>query len=294
MNAVGTDVLVNAHLYPTERASNSTLNLQFEILEQIGQGGMGNVFLGRERRGKKLVAIKMLREEFEHDSIARRRFQNEAVLARRLRHKNIVSAQKSETIEEKAPYLVMELLLGLTLSETLDEFSCLPANEVLKIGIEICEALQYAHDLGVLHRDLKPSNIMLLAHSKSVKVLDFGLATSFDANEQIDQSNTIAGSAFYLSPEQCIGEPADVCSEIYSVCCLLYEALTGVPPFAGRNVAVTLQMHRESIPQDVTEVRPELKISRAFANIVMRGLRKKPHERFQCASELKRALEALI
>ncbi len=281
----------------TDSLIGTKLDERYEILSAIASGGMGVVYRGRHILMDKIVAIKMLNAAFSNEPNAYARFQNEAKIACQLSHQNIVTVHDFGIVNEKM-YLVMDFVEGRTLADVLDDETFLPAPRVTDIALQICDALQYAHEQGLIHRDLKSENIMLVPNkngSDQVKILDFGLAKFFGEGkqQQLSASGFMMGTAYYMSPEQCRGKKADVRSEIYSLACVLYEALTGVPPLVGENVLETVQKHIDETPISVSQVRPELEIPAAMESIVSRGLSKDPEGRFQSAAELKIALEKL-
>ena len=273
------------------------LDDRYEILSAIASGGMGVVYRGRHILMDKIVAIKMLNAAFSNEPNAYARFQNEAKIACQLSHQNIVTVHDFGIVNEKM-YLVMDFVEGKTLANVLDDETFLPSSRVTNMALQICDALQYAHEQGLIHRDLKAENIMILPAkdgSDLVKILDFGLAKFLGEGkqQQLSASGFMMGTAYYMSPEQCRGKKADVRSEIYSLACVLYEALTGVPPLVGENVLETVQKHIDETPAPVSQLRPELEIPPAMEAIVSRGLSKDPEARFQSAAELKIALEKL-
>ncbi len=273
------------------------LDDRYEILSAIASGGMGVVYRGRHILMDKIVAIKMLNAAFSNEPNAYARFQNEAKIACQLSHQNIVTVHDFGIVNEKM-YLVMDFVEGKTLADVLDDETFLPVGRVTNIALQVCDALQYAHEQGLIHRDLKAENIMIVPAkdgADQVKILDFGLAKFFGEGkqQQLSASGFMMGTAYYMSPEQCRGKKADVRSEIYSLACVLYEALTGVPPLVGENVLETVQKHIDETPIPVSQVRPELEIPPAMEAIVSRGLSKDPESRFQSAAELKIALEKL-
>lgn len=273
------------------------LDDRYEILSVIASGGMGVVYRGKHILMDKIVAIKMLNAAFSNEPNAFARFQNEAKMACQLSHPNIVTVHDFGIAGDKM-YLVMDYVDGQTLGDVLDDETFLPLDRVVSMGLQICDALQYAHDQGLIHRDLKAENIMISPGKDGkdqIKILDFGLAKFFGEGrqQQLSASGFMMGTAYYMSPEQCRGKKADVRSEVYSLACVLYEALSGVPPFVGENVLETVQKHIDETAVPVSEVRPELKIPREVESIITRGLNKNPDERFQSAAEFRAALEQI-
>jgi serine/threonine protein kinase len=273
------------------------LDDRYEIISAIASGGMGVVYRGRHILMDKIVAIKMLNAAFSNEPDAYARFQNEAKIACQLSHPNIVTVHDFGIVAEKM-YLVMDFVEGKTLGDLLDDETFLPVSRVTSIALQICDALQYAHEQELIHRDLKAENIMIVPTKdghEQVKILDFGLAKFFGEGkqQQLSASGFMMGTAYYMSPEQCRGKRADVRSEIYSLACVLHEALTGVPPFVGENVLETVQKHIDETALPVSQVRPELEIPQEMEAIITRGLDKNPDKRFQSAAEFKSALERL-
>lgn len=270
---------------------------RYEILEVIASGGMGVVFRGRHILMDKIVAIKMLNAAYASEPGAFARFQNEAKIACQLSHQNIVTVHDFGMTNGKM-YLVMDFVEGQTLAQILDDKTFLPWQRTVEIAKQICTALEYAHEQGLIHRDLKPSNVMLVdvktskQGSDQVKILDFGLAKFFDEGKQqkLSQSGFMLGTGFYMSPEQCRGKKADIRSEIYSLACVLYETLTGMPPLVGENILETVQKHIEEKPMAMSALRPDLEIPPHIEAIVNRGLEKNPDDRFQNASQFRDAL----
>ncbi len=222
----------------------------YEISSQLGKGGMGEVYQAKDQKLGREVAIKVLPEEFAKDTDRVARFQREAKLLASLNHSNIASIYGLEE-SDGTHFLVLELIEGETLSERLKR-GPIPVEEALKLGLQIAEALEAAHEKGVIHRDLKPANIKVTPDGK-VKVLDFGLAKAYAGDpEDMDLSNSptlsdaatrqgvILGTAAYMSPEQARGKPVDRRADIWAFGCVLYEMLTGKQVFSGRDVTDTL------------------------------------------------------
>src|SRR5262245_57092732 len=218
----------------------------YEITSLLGKGGMGEVYRARDSKLKRDVAIKALPEEFSRDHDRVSRFQREAEVLASLNHSNIASIYDLQEANESR-FLIMELVEGETLAERISR-GLLPIDEALDIAKQICEALEAAHEKGVIHRDLKPGNVKLLPDGK-VKVLDFGLAKALDenpANPALSRSPTLSmaatnaglilGTASYMSPEQAKGRTVDRRTDIFAFGCLLYEMLTGHRAFDGEDI----------------------------------------------------------
>src|SRR5262245_31549221 len=222
----------------------------YEITSLLGKGGMGEVYRAHDSKLKRDVAIKALPEEFSRDHDRVSRFQREAEVLASLNHSNIASIYDLQEANESR-FLIMELVEGETLAERISR-GPLPIDEALNIAKQICEALEAAHEKGIIHRDLKPGNVKILSDGK-VKVLDFGLAKAVEnspANAALSHSPTLSmaatnaglilGTAAYMSPEQAKGRMVDKRTDIFSFGCVLYEMLTGRPPFDGEDVTEIL------------------------------------------------------
>ena len=302
---IPSDVTVDSMLPSSEssRPGNdpligSQLGERYDVLSVIASGGMGVVYRGRHILMDKIVAIKVLNAAYANEPQALARFQQEAKIACQLSHPNIVTIHDFGIHDGRLLYLVMDLVEGQTLGEVLDDKTFISVDRITKIALQLCDALTYAHDQGLIHRDLKPGNIMVL-HAKDgseqIKVLDFGLAKFIGEGKQqaLSQTGFVMGTGFYMSPEQCRGKKADVRSEMYAMGCVLYESLTGIPPFVGENVLETCQKQIEEAHMPMSEVRPDLDIPPALEAIVAKALEKDPDKRFQSASELRAAIASL-
>jgi serine/threonine protein kinase len=264
-----------------------TLGNRYEVGELIGAGGMADVFQGRDSRLSRPVAIKILRSDLARDPAFLARFRREAQAAAGLNHPAIVSVY--DTGEEATaggvlPYIVMEQVNGKTIREVIRSGERLPFGRAISVIRGILEALEYSHRNGIVHRDIKPANVMLTA-AGDVKVMDFGIARALDdASATVTHAWTVVGTANYLSPEQARGEVADSRSDIYSVGCLLYELLTGRPPFLGDTPVAIAYQHVSAEFLPVSELNEELPVG--IDNIISGALSKDPLARYQSASEM--------
>ena len=219
---------------------------RYELGELIGYGGMAEVHRGRDTRLGRDVAIKVLRPDLARDPSFLNRFRREAQSAAGLNHPSIVAVydtgQDTAPDGTSQPYIVMEFVEGRTLRDILKAEGRLPARRAMEIAADVCGALDFSHRAGLIHRDVKPANVMITA-SGAVKVMDFGIARAVaDNGATVTQTANVIGTAQYLSPEQARGETVDARSDVYSTGCLLYELVTGVPPFQGDSpVAVAYQ-----------------------------------------------------
>jgi len=265
---------------------------RYELGELIGYGGMAEVHRGRDGRLGRDVAIKLLRADLARDPSFLNRFRREAQSAAGLNHPAIVAVYDTgedhsglgpETAE--VPYIVMEYVEGQTLRDVLKIEGRLPPRRAMEIVAEVCGALDFSHRNGIVHRDIKPANVMI-TRAGAVKVMDFGIARAIaDNSATVTQTAAVIGTAQYLSPEQARGETVDARSDVYSTGCLLYELVTGHPPFTGDSpVAVAYQHVREN-PVVPSSENPA--IPRALDSIVMKALAKNPMNRYQTAGEMR-------
>jgi Tol biopolymer transport system component/predicted Ser/Thr protein kinase len=273
---------------------------RYQIVEQLGEGGMGVVYRARDMLLERFVALKVLPPDKSSDPERRQRFLQEAKSASALNHPGIVAVHDVLTIDGQ-DILVMELVDGETLEQLLARKK-LPLSEVLRLGIDMADALARAHAAGIVHRDLKPSNVMVT--TDGVKVLDFGLAKLTDTpfvdpeaptiapdESSLTQQRAILGTVGWMSPEQASGDPVDARSDIFTFGVLMYEMLTGHHPFRRRTTLGTLAAIREEDPQPPTELVPSLPPEAERA--VLRCLRKDPGRRWQSLSDLGAVLEDL-
>jgi beta-lactam-binding protein with PASTA domain/tRNA A-37 threonylcarbamoyl transferase component Bud32 len=271
---------------------------RYELSELLGRGGMAEVRKGIDTRLGRVVAVKRLRTDLASDATFQARFRREAQSSASLNHPTIVAVY--DTGEEPAadgsgvaqPYIVMEFVAGRTLRDILREGRKILPERALEITSGVLSALDYSHRAGIIHRDIKPGNVMLTP-SGDVKVMDFGIARAIsDAQSTMTQTAAVVGTAQYLSPEQARGETVDSRSDVYSAGCLLYELLTGRPPFVGDSpVAVAYQHVREPVtpPSDHdTDLPPEIDA------IVMKALAKRLEDRYQSAAAMRADIERYL
>ena len=260
---------------------------RYEIKEIIGVGGMAMVYKAYDTIDDRIVAVKILREEFLANEEFRRRFKNESKAIAVLSHPNIVKVY-DVSFGDEIQYIVMEYIDGITLKQYIERKQRLDEREAVYFTIQILRALQHAHSKGIVHRDIKPQNIMLLKDG-TIKVTDFGIAR-FSRSEQRTMTDKAIGSVHYISPEQAKGEFTDEKSDIYSVGVMLYEMLTGQLPFeADSAVSVAImQLQREPIwPRQINE-----NIPLGLEQIVMHAMEKDSEKRYQSATEMLTDLEA--
>src|SRR5579884_142022 len=265
---------------------------RYEILLEIGRGAMGIVYLGSDAKINRQVALKCLRPElFEASEETRKRFQQEILALGRLIHPNIVTIfDAGEDPSTRTAYIVMEYVEGTSLGQLLKKGTPLSVEQVIRIGIDICSALDFAHSKGVIHRDIKPGNILLTSERGTIKVTDFGIARLDEGGHT--QTDHLLGTPQYMSPEQCKGERVDGRSDLFSVGALLYELLTRQKPFPGENVAAIMHQVLTKTPVAPATLSPE--IPKPLSDLVMKALEKEPGQRFQSGAEMAEALASLL
>jgi beta-lactam-binding protein with PASTA domain/tRNA A-37 threonylcarbamoyl transferase component Bud32 len=271
---------------------------RYELDGVVGRGGMAEVYRARDIRLDRVVAVKTLREDLARDQTFQARFRREAQSAASLNHPSIVAVYDTGEDASGAshvPYIVMEYVDGRTLRDLLRDDRRLLPERALEITDGVLRALDYSHRNGIVHRDIKPGNVMLTRNG-DVKVMDFGIARAVsDAQATMTQTAQVIGTAQYLSPEQARGERVDARSDLYSAGCLLYELLTGRPPFLGDSpVAIAYQHVREN-PVPPSRLDPE--IPGWADSIVLKAMAKNPADRYQSANDMrtdiKRALSGV-
>ena len=269
---------------------------RYELGDLLGYGGMAEVHRGRDTRLNRDVAIKLLRADLARDPSFLNRFRREAHSAAGLNHPAIVAVY--DTGEDAGPdgtpqpFIVMEYVEGRTLRDIVKSEGKLPARRAMEIVADVCAALDFSHRNGIIHRDIKPANVMITPQG-AVKVMDFGIARAVaDNSATVTQTANVIGTAQYLSPEQARGETVDARSDVYSTGCLLYELVTGVPPFQGDSpVAVAYQHVREN-PVMPSARNPD--VPRAVDSIVMKALAKNQLNRYQSAGDMRQDLQRAL
>lgn len=264
------------------------LDGRYEIQDVIGVGGMAVVYKAYDNIDDRIVAVKVLKEEYLANEEFRRRFKNESKAIAVLSHPNIVKVY-DVSFGDRLQYIVMEYIEGITLKEYIEKRGVIDWNEALFFIIQILRALQHAHDKGVVHRDVKPQNIMLLENG-TIKVADFGIAR-FSHSESRTVTEKAIGSVHYISPEQAKGELTDEKADIYSVGIMLYEMLTGKLPFDADNAVSVALMQVNSEAQPPRTINPKIPVG--FEQITMKAMQKSTRERYQSAAEVLLDLEEL-
>ncbi len=273
------------------------LSDRYEVGELIGRGGMASVYRGRDLTLGREVAIKILESDLAADATFRTRFRLEAQAASRMSHPTIVRVYDAgEDCEPDAdggtrpvPYIVMELVSGRTLKEIIAA-GPVTIDDAIRYTDGILEALEYSHRAGVVHRDIKPGNVMVTAGGH-VKVMDFGIARAVsDSSSTVAETTAILGTAAYFSPEQAKGEPVDSRADVYSAGVVLYELLTGRPPFRGETPVAVAYQHVSETPIAPSEIVDT--VPRSLDAVTLRALAKDPFQRYQDAASFRAALDA--
>jgi serine/threonine-protein kinase len=267
------------------------LGERYEIGGVLGRGGMAEVHRGRDLRLGREVAVKVLRSDLARDPSFQVRFRREAQAAASLNHPAIVAVYdtgEDRTASGATPYIVMEYVEGETLRDVLRREGRLDPQRAMQLSADICGALDFSHRNGIVHRDVKPGNVMITPDG-AVKVMDFGIARAVsDSAATMTSTAAVIGTAQYLSPEQARGESVDARSDVYSVGCLLYELVTGAPPFTGDSpVSVAYQHVREDprLPSSINPVIPP-----TLDAILLKAMSKNPANRYQSAAEMRNDL----
>ncbi len=287
------------HLSAQKESKDFSLPDRFEIRGPLGQGGMGTVFLATEKMLNRDVAVKILTQHTVTDEESQARFWREAKALAQLDHPNIVKILSSGLTENRAPYHVMELLEGKPLSAELADRGTLSPGRFYQVIKQVCAALDHAHAHGIIHRDLKPSNVMIDTApdgSVRVKIIDFGIAR-ITGNEgkgnTITLTNAVLGSPYYMSPEQCKGAELDSRSDIYSLGCMMYECITGAPPFKGDTPFETMYMHMNSVAPSLQD-KARTPDEKHLAELIDACLKKDREERPQSSKKIMELLDELF
>ena len=263
----------------TDKYIGRLLDNRYEIKEVIGIGGMAVVYKARCHRLNRLVAIKILKDDYSRDEDFRRRFHAESQAVAMLSHPNIVSVYDVSSGE--ADYIVMELIDGISLKQYMEMKGILNWKETLHFGMQIAKALEHAHSRGIVHRDIKPHNVMVLKNG-SVKVTDFGIARIMSKGNTLTKE--ALGSVHYISPEQAKGGRVDNRSDLYSLGVVMYEMMTGRPPYDGESpVSVAIQ-HINGGAAAPSTLNPN--IPKGLEQIIMKGMGHEPADRYETATAM--------
>lgn len=269
---------------------------RFKVLKQVGKGGMGAVYKVFDQETDTVVALKLLHQKLSEDAAALKRFEKEAEAAAQLDHPNLVPVYAHGITETGRAYLIMEYVEGKSLADVIDEEGSLLEQRAINILLQICEALSQAHEHNIIHRDIKPSNILLSRTADGeevVRVVDFGIAKTLASDDRetrdLTQTGEVFGSPQYMSPEQCLGFMLDQRSDIYSLGCLMYETLTGKPPFAGNNAIQLVIKHMNDRPKSFAKLDGPFNALK-LESITLKCLEKQQADRPQSVKEITEVL----
>ena len=278
---------------------------KYRILSKVGQGGMGAVYKALHVAFDEVRALKVISPELAQDDQFVRRFRQEAILTRKLQHEHAVRVEDLDEAEDRRPFIVMEFVEGPNLKTLIRDKGPLPVERILRVGRQVCSALEAAHEMGMIHRDIKPDNIVLVPQpegGEAVKVLDFGIAKlkegkSVEGGLTLTGTGVVIGTPQYMSPEQAMGRRGDQLddrSDLYSLGVVMYEMLTGVLPFRAETTMEMILHHLQTPPPPPRELKPELRIPEPVANLIMETLEKKPECRPANARELRDKIDKIL
>jgi serine/threonine-protein kinase len=273
---------------------------KYEIISLLGSGGMGSVYKARHVFLDKQCAVKILHSHYLSNTDRIKRFMQEARTIAALSHPNLISVHEFAISESGEPFLEMDFLEGFALQQVIEAEGQLSTDEFVEIFQQVLNGLSHAHKHGVIHRDLKPSNIMLVGERPraTAKVVDFGIAKLLSetnsGGQKITKTGELLGSPIYMSPEQWLAEPIDARSDIYSLGCVMFECLTGQPPYRGGSLFETMNMHLRAELPFFRAVAPSATIPDAFEELVHKAMSKQPSRRFQTAEEFKEGLDYAV
>ncbi|NRA35902.1 MAG: serine/threonine protein kinase [Polyangiaceae bacterium] len=293
----------DAHTQEIDPLIGQLVASRYRVIKQLGEGGMGQVYLAEHEAIEKKIALKVLRPEYTAKEDIVTRFQQEAISASRIKHPNVLDVFDFGKLDNGAAFLAMEFLKGNDVADELIEKGALPPERCIHILTQICRALAAAHEAGVVHRDMKPDNVFLQRTGDGeeiVKIVDFGIA-QLKSNEEpetpggpkrrrLTKTGMIFGTPEYMAPEQAAGKKADLRVDVYACGIILYEMLTCCVPFTGETFMAVLAAHLNDPPPPMVQMKTDLQISAELTAVVERALVKSPDERFQNMAEFAAAL----
>jgi len=262
------------------------LNDRYELIEPLGKGGMAVVYRARDRMLERLVAVKVLREDYTQDQAFLDRFRQEAKAAANLSHPNIVTVHDFG-LDQGQLFIVMEFVPGTDLKTLVKQRGRFTAEEAVPLLVQACAGIGYAHRAGLVHCDVKPQNLLVTPDMR-LKVTDFGIARALSTIHPDEKSEIVWGSPQYFSPEQAAGAAPSPASDVYSLGVIMYEMLTGSLPFRATTAAQLARLHLDAEPIPISELLPD--ISPALPEIISKVLSKEPSQRYRTADQLGRVL----
>lgn len=289
------DAANSGEVRQAELADGTVFAGRYRILSLIGSGGMGSVYKALDLTLNRHVALKMLHRELIPDEHALVRFQNEARATTRIKHAGVVAVYDFGLAEDQRPYLIMDYVEGISLASLIVSSQQLEPGRCAAIFSQVADTLAHTHKKRVFHRDLKPSNILVVHEApdrESIRVVDFGIAKVLDETQSkeeqsLTQTGQLSGSPLYMSPEQCSNLPVDERSDIYSLGCVMYEALAGQPPFRGATAYDTILAKMNNPPAKIRMKSGNSRVAREMERIVLKAMAKEPEKRFQSMAELR-------
>ncbi|MCR5079621.1 MAG: serine/threonine protein kinase [Bacilli bacterium] len=256
---------------------------RYRIISRIGSGGMADVYEANDLIGRRIVSIKIMKEELLHDPINLARFNAETEAAASLNHPNIVKVYGRGVIEGR-PYMTNEYIKGQTLRDKLDFSIHLPLMDVCQVMLQLTAGIDYIHRHGIIHRDIKPDNLFYMSDG-TIKISDFGIAAPIGTSNDGD---AIQGTIYYCAPEVLTGAPADIANDIYSMGVVFYECLTGFLPFDGKTLEeVALKQLKQRFPEPSKKM---IDIPKSIDKVVITACRKRPEERYRSSSDMHDAI----
>ena len=270
-----------------DKLIGTRLDGRYELTDLVGEGGMANVYRASDVLDNRVVAVKILKNEYSESEEFQRRFRDESKAIAMMSHPNIVKIYDMG-FSDKMQYIVMEYIDGITLKDYIDSEHVLNWKDAVHFVVQILRALQHAHNRGIVHRDIKPQNIMLLTDG-TIKVMDFGIA-KFAREESRTATDQAIGTVHYISPEQARGDVTDAKSDLYSVGVMFYEMLTGRKPFDTDNPVSIAVMHMQNVAVRPRDINPN--IPSGLEEIIMHAMEKDASKRYQTAAEMIRDIEA--